>query len=81
MTCTITNTRVGEWTVAKSSTTTEPFLPGGTITYTLKATHTEGVSPTNVVLHDDLTAVMAHANSFELEAPTAGTAVRTPAHG
>ena len=66
VTCTITNTREGEFTVAKSSTTTMPFLPGGTITYTLKATHTEGVSPTNVVLHDDLTAVMAHANSFAL---------------
>ena len=81
VTCTIENTRAGEWTVAKSSTTTEPFLPGGTITYTLKATHTEGVSPTNVVLHDDLTAVMAHANTFALGAPTAGTAVRTPASG
>lgn len=65
VTCTIVNTAVaGTYKINKSSDPGDgaTVQPGDTITWTLTAKKTGGVDPTNVVLKDDLTDVLAHTN-------------------
>jgi uncharacterized repeat protein (TIGR01451 family) len=64
VTCTFVNTALApEWTYAKSSVPASgtTVLPGDEITYTLTAVPSAGVPATDVVLTDDLTDVLAHA--------------------
>src|SRR5690606_21890795 len=65
VTCTIVNTAVaGTYQINKSSDPGDgaTVQPGDTITWTLTAKKTGGVDPTNVVLTDDLTDVIAHTD-------------------
>ncbi len=64
VTCTIINTaQPPEWTLAKSSNPASGTTvdPGDEITYTITATKLAGVDPTNVVVTDDLSAVLNNA--------------------
>ena len=65
VTCTITNTQIGHWKIAKTADRPDlaTYKPGETIHYTLTATHTSGVAPTGVVVHDDLTELLKHATA------------------
>lgn len=64
VTCWFTNTAdPAAWTLAKSSVPASGSVvaPGSTISYTLTATHTSGVSATDVTVTDDLSQVLDHA--------------------
>ncbi len=65
VTCTVTNTQNGHWKIAKSADKADlaTYKPGETIHYTLTATHTSGVAPTGVVVHDDLTELLKYATA------------------
>ena len=78
-TCEITNTAIpGTWTVTKSSdpVSGSTVLPGSVITYTVTATHLDGTDPHNVVVNDDLSAVLDHA-SFVTGSITQSTGTAT----
>jgi len=64
VTCTITNTLPGSFDVAKSSDppSGSTVAPGATITYTVTARKLAGVDPQDVVVDDDMSAVLAHAS-------------------
>nr|WP_244301317.1 hypothetical protein [Leucobacter insecticola] len=75
--CTIINTALAPtWTVSKSSTPASgsTVLPGTTVTYTITATHTGGVYPTDLLITDDLADVLDNATLQGEPNPSVGTA-------
>jgi uncharacterized repeat protein (TIGR01451 family)/fimbrial isopeptide formation D2 family protein len=78
--CTITNTaQPATWTVSKSSDPASgtTVKPGDVITYTLTATHTGGILPPSLTLHDDLSNVLNNATAVGVPVPTSGDATVT----
>lgn len=76
VTCAFANTAdAAMWTLSKSSLPASGSVvaPGSQITYTLTATHTSGVSATDVTVTDDLSQVLDHA-SIGTITPSIGTA-------
>ena len=79
VTCTINNNDLtGTWTISKASNpaTGSTVQPGDVITYTVTARKLEGVDPTNVVVTDDLSAVLNNA-TFVDGSITASTGTAT----
>ncbi len=75
--CAITNTAIpSTWTVSKTSDppTGSTVSAGGSITYTVTATHTGGVLPTPVTVTDNLADVLNNATILGSPVTTAGTA-------
>jgi fimbrial isopeptide formation D2 family protein len=82
-TCTINNDdQVGTWTLAKTSDPESGSVvqPGSTIIYTIAATKTGGVDPTDLTVTDDLTGVLANA-TLDPTSITATTGTATFANG
>ncbi|QIM17543.1 DUF11 domain-containing protein [Leucobacter coleopterorum] len=77
VTCQITNTAAEQaWTVEKSSSPASgsTVLPGGTVTYTVTATHTAGVDPDDILITDDLSDVLDDATLQGTPTASVGTA-------
>lgn len=79
VTCTITNTDVaGTWAISKASNppTGSTVQPGDVITYTVTAQKLAGQDPRDVVVNDDLSAVLNNA-TFVVGSITASTGTAT----
>lgn len=68
--------QAGHYSIAKTSDRDQTVQPGDTITYTLTARQLSNVAPTGVVLTDDVSQVLANADStgVAIHGPHAGTA-------
>ncbi|WP_105186316.1 VWA domain-containing protein [Micropruina glycogenica] len=77
VTCTVVNTPVPpQWAISKSSNplSGSTVQPGDEITYTVTVIRGDGVDPQNVVVNDDLSAVLNNATLVTGPTTTAGTA-------
>jgi uncharacterized repeat protein (TIGR01451 family)/fimbrial isopeptide formation D2 family protein len=78
--CTIINTaQPAQWSVTKSSDPASgtTVKPGDTINYTVTVTHTGGIVPASLTIHDDLSQVLPYASLGTITAPSGSAAAVT----